>query len=200
MFGAGSFYYTIDAKSRSEMMAHIGEGGNLAEEVFSAVRTVHAYGAQRKLADLYDFSNRKARKSAAKGVWAATGSVTVYYFVFYSAYALAFFFGTKLVLNDQATVGDIVACMEAIVVGALAISSISPQIQAINGAGGAAIKILPTIWRIPPIDSLSTEGKVLDKVGQLYQVVTCSVPLLIDEMLVGLWRNRFSRRQSILPF
>lgn len=156
---AGAVYYSIDTKSRASSMSHISEGANLAEEVFSAVRTVYAYGSQKKLSSLYDVSNSKARKEANKGVIAAALTMCVYYFAFYAGYALAIFFGTMLVYQGKATVGDVIACMEAVVIGALSIALIGPQTQAIQGATGACAKILPTIWRVPPIDSASEQGK-----------------------------------------
>lgn len=61
-------------------MAKVGEGANLAEEVFSSVRTVHAYGSQEKLAKLYNVSNLQAQKEANVGVIAAALSMSAYYF------------------------------------------------------------------------------------------------------------------------
>jgi ATP-binding cassette subfamily B (MDR/TAP) protein 1 len=156
---AGGVYYSVDTKSRADSMARISEGANLAEEVFSAVRTVYAYGSQQRLSKLYDVSNLQARKEANKGVVAGAITMSVYYFAFYAGYALAIFFGTMLVYQGKATVGDVIACMEAVVIGALSIALIGPQTQAIQGATSASAKILPTIWRVPPIDSASQEGK-----------------------------------------
>lgn len=156
---AGGVYYSVDTKSRADSMARISEGANLAEEVFSAVRTVYAYGSQRKLFNLYNVKNEQARAEANKGVIAAACTMAVYYFAFYAGYALAIFFGTMLVYQGKATVGDVIACMEAVVIGALSIALIGPQTQAIQGATGACAKILPTIWRVPPIDSASEDGK-----------------------------------------
>lgn len=70
-----------------------------------------------------------------------------------------------LVYQGKASVGDVIACMEAVVVGALSISLIGPQTQAMNGAKAAAAKVLPTVWRVPPIDSASSAGKVLPTVS-----------------------------------
>lgn len=70
-----------------------------------------------------------------------------------------------LVYQGKASVGDVIACMEAVVIGALSISLIGPQTQAINGAKGASAKVLPTIWRVPPIDSASPEGRKLSVVS-----------------------------------
>ena len=44
-------------------------------------------------------------------------------------------------------------------VGAFSLSQIAPNLQAVGYATGAANKVLFTIWRVPPIDSASSEGE-----------------------------------------
>lgn len=80
MILAGSLYFAFDSKARTASMAKIAEGSNLAEEVFSAVRTVQAYGSQTKLANLYQVTNKQAQEAARKGTAAAASCMGVYYF------------------------------------------------------------------------------------------------------------------------
>lgn len=80
MILAGSLYFAFDSKARAASMAKIAEGSNLAEEVFSAVRTVQAYGSQDKLANLYQVANKQAQQEAKKGILAASICMSVYYF------------------------------------------------------------------------------------------------------------------------
>lgn len=80
MILAGSLYFAFDSKAKAASMAKIAEGSNLAEEVFSAIRTVQAYGSQNKLASLYQVANNKAQQEANKGVLAAAICMAVYYF------------------------------------------------------------------------------------------------------------------------
>ena len=80
MILAGSLYFAFDSKARAASIAKIAEGSNLVEEVFSAVRTVQAYGSQSKLAKLYQVTNTQAQEAAKKGIVAASLCMSVYYF------------------------------------------------------------------------------------------------------------------------
>lgn len=73
-------------------LKHVAEAGSLAEEVISTVRTAHAFGSQRELADLYDVFIGKARKIDMKAAVWHGGGLAVFFFVIYASYAL----GTSL--------------------------------------------------------------------------------------------------------
>lgn len=64
------------------------EGGTLAEEVISTVRTAQAFGTQKILSDLYDTHIASAFQADMKGAAWHGGGLGVFFFVIYSAYAL----------------------------------------------------------------------------------------------------------------
>ena len=89
-------------------LQHVAEGGTLAEEVISTVRTAQAFGTQRILADLYDSHIWKSRLVDLKAaVWHGAG-LSFFFFVIYGSYGLAFHFGTTLINNGQ---GAFLACV-----------------------------------------------------------------------------------------
>lgn len=49
--------------------------------------------------------------------------------------------------------------------GSMNVGQTTPYLEAFSIARGAAVKIFNVIDRIPPIDSLSNEGRKLDKVN-----------------------------------
>ena len=57
--------------------------------------------------------------------------------------------------------GLVMNVLFAIILASFAISQILPLIETFSKASGASQKILQTICRVPPIDSLSPQGKVL---------------------------------------
>ncbi|KAI0361184.1 multidrug resistance protein 1 [Trametes cingulata] len=134
------------------------EGGSLAEEVISTVRTAQAFGIQRVLSDLY---NQHVYKTHAVEVTSAIWQgihISFWTFLLYSAYALAFNFGTTLINHGEATAGEIVSVILSILVGSLSLALLAPELQAVAQACGAAAKLYETIERVPPIDSASEEG------------------------------------------
>jgi ATP-binding cassette, subfamily B (MDR/TAP), member 1 len=76
---------------------HVAEGGSLAEEVISTIRTTQAFGTQNALADIYDTHINQSKKADYKAAVMRGGGLAIFFFIIYSAYALAFSFGTTLI-------------------------------------------------------------------------------------------------------
>jgi len=90
-------------KYMQESLKHIAEGGTIAEEVISTIRTSHAFGSQNTLHTLYSTRIMNARAVDLKGsVWQG-GALGVIFFAIYSSYALAFQFGTTLINAGEGT-------------------------------------------------------------------------------------------------
>ncbi|KAF7979346.1 hypothetical protein HWV62_42775 [Athelia sp. TMB] len=142
-------------------LGFIAEGGTLAEEVISSVRTAQAFGSQKILAKLYNDKNAKATKIDLKTAIVNGVGLGCFYFIVYAAYGLAFYYGTTLILDNKATVGIVVNVFMSILTGSYALVLLGPEQQAISQAQGAAAKIYATIDRVPSIDSFSTAGAKL---------------------------------------
>lgn len=162
--GTGAVMAGFQAKYRTIMLGFVAEGGSLAEESISSVRTSHAFGTQKKLVSLYDVSNQKAQYYGKKTAILTSAGLALFFFIIYSAYALAFWWGSTLLIRGQATSGEIITCFFAVLIGAFSLSQVAPNLQAVGYATGAANKLLFTIWRVPPIDSASDAGERLDRV------------------------------------
>ena len=64
------------------------KSGTLAEEVFSTVRTAHAFGIQKKLNRLYDMHVQSALVGDHRTAIINGSCVAFWMFVIYAAYAL----------------------------------------------------------------------------------------------------------------
>ena len=67
---------------------HVADGGTLAEEVISSVRTAHAFGAQNILSSFYDVHIQQARVVEAKTTIFHGAALGLFLFFIYAAYAL----------------------------------------------------------------------------------------------------------------
>ncbi|KAK0487110.1 ste6-like protein [Armillaria novae-zelandiae] len=156
------------SRNISKILRLIAEGGSVAEEVISSVRTVHAFGVQGTLAQVY---NGYLLKSHVIGISTAMWigvCIAIILFTVYAAYALAFYFGTTLIISGDLNAGTIVNVIFAILIGSFSLAILSPQLQAIEEACGAAAKLYATIDRVPPIDAYSEDGlRPETVVGQL---------------------------------
>ncbi|KAH9480411.1 ABC multidrug transporter atrD [Psilocybe cubensis] len=145
-------------------LKHTAEGGSIAEEVISTVRTAQAFGTQRILGGLYNSRIDESHKADMKAsIWHG-GGLAVFFFVIYSAYGLAFSFGTTLINQGHATAGSVVNVFLAILIGSFSLALLAPEMQAITHGRGAAAKLYHTIDRIPDIDSANPDGLKPEKV------------------------------------
>ncbi|KAH0832051.1 ste6-like protein [Lanmaoa asiatica] len=145
-------------------LKHVAEGGTLAEEVISTIRTAHAFGTQKTLSSLYDTHIQAALVVDAKSATSHGAGLGVFFFVIYAAYALAFQFGTTLINEGYANAGQIVNVILAILIGSFSLAMMAPEMQAIAYGRSAAAKLFATIERIPDIDSSDPGGLIPDKV------------------------------------
>ncbi|KAI0660475.1 multidrug resistance protein 1 [Cubamyces menziesii] len=146
------------AKYTQMSLQYGAESGTVAEEVISTVRTAHAFGIQRVLADLYDSHVLKSRAvDLTTAVWQGV-FISFWTFLLYAAYALAFNFGTTLINHGHADAGQVVNVVLAIITGTVSIGALGPELQAVGQACGAAAKLYEAIDRVPLIDSASPEG------------------------------------------
>ncbi|KAJ7175926.1 P-loop containing nucleoside triphosphate hydrolase protein [Mycena filopes] len=159
-------------------LKHVAEGGSLAEEVISTVRTAQAFGTQKVLADLYDSHIEHTERADLKAAVWHGGGLSVFFFIIYNAYALTFSFGTTLINSGHITPGKVINCFMAILIGSFSLALLAPEMQAINTGRGAAAKLFVTIDRVPEIDSANEEGLKPDHVdGEIaLDAVTFSYP------------------------
>lgn len=87
----GALMSMSEAKLEKESLDCLGRGGTVAEETIASVRTVHAFGTQKKLVDLYEIPNLQAfaigkKRSAYFGLGMAS-----FFFIIFAGYALTFY-------------------------------------------------------------------------------------------------------------
>jgi ATP-binding cassette subfamily B (MDR/TAP) protein 1 len=110
-------------------LKHVAEGGSLAEEVISTVRTAQAFGTQKILSAMYDIHIGKAFAVDFKAAMVHGFGLSVFFFVIYSAYALAFQFGTTLIIQGHATPGEVVNVFFAVLIGSFSLAMLAPEMQ-----------------------------------------------------------------------
>ncbi|KIO31568.1 hypothetical protein M407DRAFT_219400 [Tulasnella calospora MUT 4182] len=160
----GAALTKFETKYKELSLTETATGGSLAEEVLSTVRTAHAFGSQKALALLYDgFAIRACALETKMAFFRGLG-IGAMTFIVYAAYALAFSYGTTLLLQGKADAGIVVNVFLSIVIGAFSLTQMGPQSQAVGAALAAAAKLFATIDRVPPIDSADEGGRKLDTV------------------------------------
>jgi ATP-binding cassette subfamily B (MDR/TAP) protein 1 len=72
-------------------LKHVAEGGTLAEEAVSTIRTAHAFGTQHALASLYDVAVQKAYQAECRLAVSHGVGLGMFFFAMYAAYGLGEF-------------------------------------------------------------------------------------------------------------
>ncbi|GFR19390.1 ATP-dependent translocase ABCB1 [Trichonephila clavata] len=156
----------IQAAVSGEELQAYGAAGAVAEEVLSSIRTVVSFGGEEKEIERYNQCLIPAsKKGVRRGLLTSIGAALIW-FCIYAGYALAFWYGVKLIVDgrDQETPeykpSTLIIVFFNVMLGAMGIGQTAPYFEAFALARGAAGKVFSIIERVPTIDSSSKSGKM----------------------------------------
>jgi ATP-binding cassette subfamily B (MDR/TAP) protein 1 len=140
------------------------EGGSFAEEVLSSIRNVVAFGTQDKLARQYNSYLGIAEHWGFRFRAILGTMIGILYSFLYLNYGLAFWAGSKFVVDGSATLSDIITIIFAIIMGSVSLTQLGPNFQALAAGIAASSKIYATIERNSPLDPTTEVGSRLANV------------------------------------
>ncbi|XP_028631884.1 multidrug resistance protein 1B isoform X2 [Grammomys surdaster] len=140
------------------------KAGAVAEEVLAAIRTVIAFGGQKKELERYNKNLEEAKNVGIRKAITANISIGIAYLLVYMAYALAFWYGTTLVLSNEYSIGQVLTIFFSILLGTFSLGHLAPNIEAFANARGAAFEVFRIIDNEPSIDSFSMKGYKPDSI------------------------------------
>ncbi|CAD0018293.1 unnamed protein product [Aureobasidium pullulans] len=150
----------IDASQENKCMKLYGKAGELATEVFSSIRVVHAYWSQPRMIErhnqiLDDAKKQGMRKSLNWGVLYCNE----FFFVF-AGYGLAFWQGIHMYARGEIEApGKIITVIFAVLVAAQSVTQVAPQMQVIAKSASSAEELLEVIERKSLLDPLEKKGE-----------------------------------------
>ncbi|KAM4705764.1 ATP-dependent translocase ABCB1-like [Rhinophrynus dorsalis] len=136
------------------------KAGAVAEEILTAIRTVTAFNGQQKAMDKYDANLNDAKNVGIKKSVTTNISMGLSQFLIFGAYALAFWYGTKLTVDEPETytIGKVLTVFFSVLVGTFSLGQATPNIESMANARGAAFEVYKIINKPRLIDSSSMEG------------------------------------------
>uniref|UniRef100_A0A6Q2XFW8 ABC-type xenobiotic transporter n=1 Tax=Esox lucius TaxID=8010 RepID=A0A6Q2XFW8_ESOLU len=165
--GSAAVWSKILATLTSKELSAYAKAGAVAEEILVAIRTVVAFNGQKKAVEKYENNLEDAKNYGIKKAITTNVSMGLTQFVIFGAYALAFWYGTKLSVDEPEnyTIGKTITVFFSVMIGAFSLGQGAPNLEAIAKARGAAYEVYKTIDQVPrPIDSSSKEGHKPDHV------------------------------------
>ncbi|XP_037706014.1 bile salt export pump isoform X2 [Choloepus didactylus] len=162
--GAAIIALSVSKFTDYELKAYA-KAGSVADEVISSMRTVAAFGGEKREVKRYEKNLVFAQRwGIRKGI--VMGFFTGYIWcLIFCCYALAFWYGSTLVLDEgEYTAGTLVQIFLSVLVAALNLGNASPCLEAFATGRAAATTIFETIDRKPVIDCMSEDGYKLDRI------------------------------------
>ncbi|XP_060519433.1 ATP-dependent translocase ABCB1-like isoform X2 [Cylas formicarius] len=179
----GGLSFLITKVSKKEIDAY-GEAGAIAEEVLTSIRTVIAFGGQKKETQRYDekliyAKNNNIRRSFLEGT-----SFGLLFFMIFSSYGLAFWYGITLMLKQRSwddpiyTPGNMITVFFSVMTGSQSFGMASPYIEAFSQARSAGGKVFHIIDSLPTINLSKNNGQKIENLkGSLsFRGVTFQYP------------------------
>ncbi|KAG6786990.1 ABC transporter B family member 11-like [Populus alba x Populus x berolinensis] len=140
------------------------EAANVVEQTIGGIRTVASFTGEKRAISVYNDLLLTAYGSGVKeGIFSGFGVGMVMLIVFCS-YAMAVWFGAKMVLEKGYSGGAVINVIVAILTGSMSLGQASPCLSAFAAGRAAAHKMFETIDRKPEIDAYDIKGKVLDDI------------------------------------
>lgn len=140
---------------------------SIASEALSHIPVVKAFGAAPRLEAVFVRHMAESRKHATLKAAVAAVQTGLLYFIAYSANALAFWQGSKLIANsltdsgDNSTIGEIYAIVYLLIDACVMLGGMAPLLPFMSGAIAAYRRLMEDIEAESSIDATSNSGKML---------------------------------------
>ncbi|XP_057776687.1 ABC transporter B family member 11-like [Salvia miltiorrhiza] len=136
------------------------KAATLVEQTIGGIRTVASFTGEKQAVADYDKSLVKAYKSGTHEGLATGLGLGSFMFIIFGSYALAIWYGGKLILEKGYTGGEVINVITAVLTGSMSLGQASPCMSAFAAGRAAAFKMFETIKRKPEIDAYDTSGVI----------------------------------------
>ncbi|KAE8697979.1 ABC transporter B family member 12 [Hibiscus syriacus] len=182
---AGATVSLTVANTASQGQNAYAKAAAVVEQTIGSIRTVASFAGEKQAMSNYNkFLVSAYRSGVYQGSVSGIGLGLIMLVVFCS-YALAVWFGGRMILENGYTGGEVVSVIVAIMTGSMSLGQASPSLNAFASGQAAAFKMFETIERKPEIDAYDTNGKVLEDIrGDINLNDVCfSYPARPDEQI-----------------
>ncbi|XP_068791162.1 ATP-binding cassette sub-family B member 5 isoform X2 [Struthio camelus] len=167
---SAAVWSTLLASLTAKELSAYAKAGAVAEEILTAVKTVVAFNGQKKAIAKYDANLELASSVGVKKSITTNTSLGVSQFFIFGSYALAFWYGTKLTVEEAENydIGRVLIVFFSVLIGAFSLGQAAPNLESVANARGAAYEVYRIIKKKRLIDSSSQEGYKPDKlIGEI---------------------------------
>lgn len=168
---AGILIFNLEKLSKQTQQLYA-TAGAVAEQAISSIRTVIAFNGQKKESDRYNDRLELVKTVSIKSGYVISLCLGFIFFFVFSSYAVGLWFGARQVsesirkfcideFNPSCqTGGKVLTVFWSVLVGAVAVGKLGPNMSTIAEARGAASKLWCILDRVPRISS-DLQGEIV---------------------------------------
>lgn len=142
----------------------MGESGARVTEAIGNVRTVAAFGLEKKLTDEYFVLLESPFKEGVRDAHKSGFGQGFSFFIMFGTYALVFYVGGIFVEHDISTFKRIMMTLMAIMMSSMSVGDGATYLGDLQKSIRAAKSVFGVVDREPPIDSFNEGGEKLEEV------------------------------------
>lgn len=140
---------------------------SIAEEAFSSIRNIVAFGSQSRMVAKYNVPLASSLHNYLRKNISLAVMIGCLWSLIYIKYALALWEGSRLVSWGETQVGNVTTVLMALMIGAFELGGVAPNLEAVGVAIASGKKIFGTIDRVPEIDSQAGGETIADIKGHI---------------------------------
>lgn len=159
---AGAIMSIFISKVSSRGQIAYADAGTIVEQTIGSLRTVVSFTGEKQAITEYNKSLKTAYRSTIQQGLALGIGVGTVLLILFSAYGLAVWYGSKLIIQKGYSGGVVINVMLAIMTGGMSLGQTSPSVNAFASGRAAAYKMFNTINRKPEIDAYDESGIELE--------------------------------------
>ncbi|KAJ8435231.1 hypothetical protein Cgig2_028417 [Carnegiea gigantea] len=161
---AGAVMTIIISRMATRGQSAYAKAAIVVEQTIGSIRTVASFTGEKRAIAEYNKAIVSAYKSGVHEGLAAGAGLGALMLVIFGSYALAIWFGSRMILQRHYTGGTVISVIVAVLTGSMSLGQASPCMSAFAAGQAAAYKMFQTINRKPEIDPYDPSGKVLDDI------------------------------------
>ncbi|XP_027363070.1 ABC transporter B family member 21-like [Abrus precatorius] len=182
---SGAAMAFIISKMATRGQTAYAKAAHVVEQTIGSIRTVASFTGEKQAVSSYSkFLVDAYRSGIHEGSIAGLGLGTVM-FVIFCGYALAVWFGAKMIMEKGYNGGTVINVIIAVLTASMSLGQASPSMSAFAAGQAAAYKMFETIERKPEIDAYDPNGKILEDIQGEIQLrdVYFSYPARPEELI-----------------
>ncbi|PNY10515.1 ABC transporter B family member 4-like protein [Trifolium pratense] len=182
---SGAAMALIIGRMASKGQTAYAKAAHVVEQTIGSIRTVASFTGEKQAVSSYSKFLVDAYKAGVfEGSIAGVGLGTVM-FVIFCGYALAVWFGAKMIMEKGYNGGTVINVIIAVLTASMSLGQASPSLSAFAAGQAAAYKMFETIKRKPDIDAYDPNGKILEDIqGEIeLKEVYFSYPARPEELI-----------------